>query len=692
MARMNKEDMDEIKRHFDEKANEMVQAAETRVMTLCAANTALAIENKQRVIESTKQTRFAELANRHNSNARAKILIILNVNKVDKNENGEVLDNENAALAYINGAIKDNPIGLTLTTSYFEKVTRTKFVTFQNPRPGARQPLYPDKDKLKVTFVHESFRNLVYNAARLGGHKTFIKDMSQMDRYYFDHIFFTVDQLNADPNGSHWYTIADATVKTTRARNPGEQRKDPPPGRRQPKHPGKLTYEFPSVIAKQFGSGADDEPMDEEMQEIMDIPLEKYVQAQQSSQQNQGPRRSQHVQQPQQMPLRPQHQAQRSPRGTVQNSIYMPRSSNPAARFPNIMPQQNQSHVFPPQPHYGLGGTPCSRGDTGGQPRLQGVQLAIQNLHRIQNMSSNQLVSPTPHTSTPMPSKFDHKCFSTNKKTPKRSSSSKRRTSPIDSPLAKKEAKKEHIQPSIVIHENSENSESTENSSDDGYDEDEKHPLATPVNTPANVPDTIVIEDTLKESDESDGSFDTAEDDQDSEAEQKSTVKRNVKADYDEKAIESARKRPIPIEGEGCINFEQCYDIILEKHKLFSEEDDKERILREMSSDVQILHFLAVTRKDDKSKEKSEWMAKCLKEVLGLVSINFQSLELTKILSFNYMEIEEKCIAIYEKKALPLVTSVLQTEQLAMKARRDYLFKKNALRAKINQGVESSPI
>ena len=92
MARMNKEDMDEIKRHFDEKANEMVEAAETRVMTLCAANTAMALENKQRVIESTKQTRFAELANRHNSNARAKILIILNVNKVDKNEQGEVLD------------------------------------------------------------------------------------------------------------------------------------------------------------------------------------------------------------------------------------------------------------------------------------------------------------------------------------------------------------------------------------------------------------------------------------------------------------------------------------------------------------------------------------------------------------------------------------------------------------------------
>ena len=46
MARMNKEDLEEIKRHFDEKANELVQASETRVMTLCAANTAMALENK----------------------------------------------------------------------------------------------------------------------------------------------------------------------------------------------------------------------------------------------------------------------------------------------------------------------------------------------------------------------------------------------------------------------------------------------------------------------------------------------------------------------------------------------------------------------------------------------------------------------------------------------------------------------
>ena len=691
MARMNKEDLEEIKRHFDEKANELVQASETKVMTLCAANTAMAIENKSKIIETTKQTRFAELANRHNSNARAKVLIILNVNKVDKNEEGETLDNESAALAYINHAIKENPIGFTLTTSFFEKVTRTKFVTFQNPRPGAKEPLYPEKDKLKVTFVHESFRNLVYNAARLGGHRTFIKDMSQMDRYYFDHIFYTVDQLNADPNGTHWYTIADATVKSTRARNPGEQRKDPPAGRRQPRHPGKLAYEFPSVVAKQFGAGADDGPVDEEMQEFMDIDIDKLPQNRQQNN-GQGQRRPQHAQQQQnpqqlqhqQVQTRPQYQAQRSPRGMVQDNIYVPRASNPQARFPNIQPQQNQSYVFPPQPHYGLGGTPCSRGDTGGQPRMQGVQLAIHNLRQIQNMSANQLVSPTPHTSTPMPSKFDHKRLSISKKTPKRSSSSKRRTSPIDSPLAKKE----HRQPSIIYHENSENSET---SSDDGSEEHEQNANATPVNVPSKSPDTIVIDDTIKETDESDGSFDTAEDDQDSESEQKSTVKRNAKVDYDEKAIESARKKPMPIEGEGCINFDKCYDVILEKHKLFNEEDDKERILREMSSDVQILHFLAITRKEDKNKEKSEWVKKCLKEVLGLVSINFQSLELTKVLSFNYMEIEEKCIAIYEKKATPLVTSVLPTEQLSMKNRRDYLFKKNAARAKINQDVQASP-
>ena len=677
--------MDEIKRHFDEKANEMVEAAETRVMTLCAANTAMALENKQRVIESTKQTRFAELANRHNSNARAKILIILNVNKVDKNEQGEVLDDQSAALAYINNAIKENPIGFTLTTAYFEKVTRTKFITFQNPRPNAKEPLYPEKDKLKITFVHESFRNLVYNAARLGGHRTFIRDMSQMDRYYFDHIYFAVDQLNADPNGTHWYTIADNTVKTTRARNPGEQRKDPPAHRKQPRHPGKLSYEFPSVVAKHFGAGADDEPVDEEMQELMDIPIEKYVQGP-AADQGHGSRRPHSQQQPppvrpQQRPP-PQHQAppQHSPRGTVQNNIYMPRASNPTARFPNINPQQNQSYVFQPQPHYGLGATPCARGGLGVQPRQIGVQLAIQNMQRLQNMSTNNLVSPSPHTSTPMPSKFEHKRppSSLIKKTPKRSSSNKRRTSPIESPLAKKE----HIQPSIIINENSENSEI---SSDDEHDEDTE---TTPVNVPAKDPSVVVVDDELKETDESDGSFDTAEGED--EDEHNDTVKRKVQADYDEKAIESARKKPMPMEGEGCIDFEKCYDVILEKHKLFAEEDDKERILKEMSSDVQILHFLANTHKDGKNKEKSEWVQKCLKEVLGLVSINFQSLELTTILSFNYMEIEEKCIAILEKKALPLVTSVLPTEQLSMKNRRDYLFKKNAMRAKINQNLESS--
>ena len=679
-TRMNKEDMEEIKSHFDTKANEMIAAAETRVMTLCAANTAIGLANKEKIIETTKQTRFAELSNRHNSKARAKILIILNVNKDDKNEKGEAVDDETAALMYIENAIKEYPIGFNITKAYIEKVTRTKFITFPAPRPNSKGPKYPNKDKLKVTFVHESFRNLVYNSAKRGGHEHFIRDMSQMDRYYFDHIFFAVDQLNADPNGTHWYTISDATIKSTRARNPGETRKDPPSHRRQPKHPGKLTYEFPSYVAQQFGAGADDAPVDEEMEEIMSIPVQDYVAGPSTNDQA----NSQQLPQAHQPPPR-------APQGTVQNNIYVPRASNPGYRFPNIQSQPNQSQIFHPRARYALGGTPCSRGDTGNSRPNLGAQLAIQNMQRMQNMSSNQLVSQFPHTSTPMPSKTVRK-FAPNskkktfeKKSPKRSASSKRRTSPIERP------KKNHVQPSFVLHENS---------SEDGS-ECEDNSASTPTNPPAaqNGEQKAANED-AKLSDDSQDSFNTAnsddEEDDDSssesepESELNSTVKKKSEEQLDKKAMESASKRPIPMEGENCLDFDLCYEILLEKHKLFADEPDKERILNEMSSDVQILHFLATAHKDNTSKEVLEWRNKCLKEVLGLVSINFQSLETITIIKYNYMEIEEKCIAIYNKKATPLVTSVLPTEQIVRRKRRDYLFKKNSRRGEINQQLESS--
>ena len=639
------------------KINNMIEnsvaSAETRLMNTFAQLNVTMLDIKKNTNEAIKETRYANYHARHNSKAHSKILIILNVEQENLGEDGKQKTDYDVAIEMIEKSMEGVDLGgFRITRAIITKVTREKFYKFENTRPNARKPLYPDKDKLKVTFIHERDRDFIHNVVyNINGHKNFFKDMSKDDRYYFNFTYWAVDKLNDDPKGTHWYTVANNAILETRPRQNGEKRKPRPEGKNPPRNPGIFSYGFPWQAAQNFGSGAGNE-------EQNDVNID-------------------------------------------QSQVFRP---------------QMQQH---PSQHVGLAATPGRRGALQGlrfpqdpiAARDAGRAAANEFNRKLNEISPNSMVS-SQATSTPrhVSKHMNANAFKTfHNKRKGKGKTRARNTSPKAPKAGKRPVKRKKDSPSgsptQTMPPNNKKSnidlelelsvqclEDPKDMKDDGI-EDIADDIA-PKNIDENNSGSSLY-DTADEDSEIEANYksdDASEHEQSSEefngfgefafnsSLMNTTIKQKTpfKDPYDQ-SIDSELMKTIvgenrPIEGENPLTAQEAYDIILEKHAEFQDADlnEKNIILFEMASDIQILHFLVLSHKDD--KETFGRMLEWCQETLGFLSINCSAIGINST-GITATDIEEKCRLILEGKQIPLLTSIKPAKYNIVLARKKHMAK-----------------
>ena len=672
------------------KINTMIQEsvanAETRLMNTFANVNLNMLDLKKNTNEAIKETRYASYHARHNSKAHAKILIILDVQPKSLDENGKEMTDIQVAIQMMEKAMEGVDLGeFRLTRAIIVKVTREKFFKFDNPRPNARKPLYPDKDKLKVTFIHERDRDLVHNVIyNINGHKNFFKDMSKDDRYYFNFMHWAVDKLNEDPKGTHWYTVANNAILETRARHSNEKRKPRPEGKQPPRNPGVFSYSFPWLAAQNFGSGSGN---DETYEKIAEEELRKVLDA------NKG--------------------------------------------------EENRSQVFPPQAAQhpsqpmGPGSTPNGRGalmQNTKAARESGRAAAIALVQKYNSMSPNSMVSrhatSTPRHVSRHSRSNTFKTFESKNKgktknklkdahTPKNGKTATKRkknspsisptqTLPPDNKIRKESNINVELELSVEclddVSKPEEQQTKTDKTVEDNPNSDCNGSGSSLYDTADEDDDDAYVRNDANENfnDTSPDGFNGFDEFGFNSSLMNTTIKSRTpyKDPYDE-SIDNDLMKTIsgenrPIEGENPLTPQEAYEIILEKHADFQDADlkDKSIILFEMASDIQILHFLTLSHKDD--KEKYGKMLEWCQETLGLLSINCSAIGINST-GIEASDIEEKCRLIMEGKQVPLLTSIKPAKNNIAIARKKYLAKveedvktRNLKRGILNNMLECS--
>ena len=166
------------------------------------------------IVES-RVGRYADYSNRREADEYAKNLIILGVDKIidedvlkDAQQFKEV--NEQVVKDLIAEFVLDEEtFGLKVTFGQVAGIERLNGREWNGP---GEAPKYAGKDKLRVIFINNLFRDVWIYCCKNKDLKHVVPETSFNDRQFTDFLYSEKRRLNADPKGTHWWYIRNGRL------------------------------------------------------------------------------------------------------------------------------------------------------------------------------------------------------------------------------------------------------------------------------------------------------------------------------------------------------------------------------------------------------------------------------------------------------------------------------------------------
>ena len=218
------------------------------------------------VVEN-RTCRYADYANRREAEFFAKNLIILDVDKITDEETNKdpkkVADiNEKVVKKIIEDIeVPVDTSGINIKFFQVSNITRL----YGKPWDGKNKndaPKYAGKDRLRVTLFSNHMREAWIRCAQYCGVENVVPETSFNDRNFTDFLYQEKRKLNADPDGTHWWYVADGRLIRGKKRKPEDKYNPEKAGnaprnrrRRDGNGGGGFNYGFPDNIGHDFDPG-----------------------------------------------------------------------------------------------------------------------------------------------------------------------------------------------------------------------------------------------------------------------------------------------------------------------------------------------------------------------------------------------------------------------------------------------------